>query len=141
MSSYLECTFEWLHLRLPHLSALVSGLLLGIFGLASLGLIIWIFAPASLMSWMPLILIFCSANGGYRLMQKREKDSGRPVWFYLVLLAVLLMSLTAAGQIYVDTHLFHAGIRWLPLTILAGCSSLGIWLGFRLRLAYEGLES
>ena len=75
MTSYFECTLDWLHLKAPHLTALWAALLLGSFGLGSLSLMVWVLAPASLVTWMSLILLFCSANGGYKLVQRRDQDS------------------------------------------------------------------
>ncbi len=139
MTSTFEGTLDWLHLKLPQLTALWAGVLLGSFGLLSLSLMVWVLAPASLVTWMPLILLFCSANGGYKLMEKRDRETEARSAPYLVVLAGWLFVLAAAVQVAVDTQLFNASPSGLTIAILAGCTLAGTWTGHRLRLAFERL--
>jgi hypothetical protein len=139
MTSTFECTLEWLQLKLPHLGALVSGVLLTTFGLGSLGLMVGVLAPASLVTWLPLIVLFCSANGGYKLGQKRAPGSEARLAPYLVALAGWAFVLAAAFQAAVDNQLFHTSPSGLTLAILAGCALAGTWMGHRLRRAFERL--
>ena len=139
MTSTFECTLDWLQLKLPHIGALVSGVLLATFGLGSLGLMVGVLAPASLVTWLPLIVLFCSANGGYKLSQKRAPGPETRLAPYLVVLAGWAFVLAAAVQVAVDNHLFHTSPSGLVLGILAGCSLMGTWLGSRLRQAFESL--
>jgi hypothetical protein len=141
MNLSLECTFDWLLIRFPHLPALCSGVLLGSFGLGSLSLMIWVLAPASLCTWMPMILFFCAANAGYKLMQKRNQDVhirgtvsiiGLAGWFFLLATAILSS---------VHGSLFQTGPSGLTIVILAACAGAGTWTGQRLRLAYEKIDT
>ena len=139
MTSFFECTLDWLHLKLPHLTAMWAALLLGSFGLGSLSLMVWVLAPASLVTWMPLILLFCSANSGYKLTQRRNRDAEARLAPYLAGAAGWLFALAAAVQAYVDIQLFHTSPSGLTLAILAGSAGAGPWIGLRLRKAYENL--
>lgn len=140
MTSYFECTFDWLQVRCPHLLALWSAILLGTFGLGSLTLLLWVLAPGSLVTWMPLILFFCAANAGYNLVQKRNQDFPSQLTFYIIALSGWFFILASAVQYFIDTHLFNTSPSALIIIIFATCAGIGVWAGQRLRMAYENLQ-
>ena len=141
MSPYVQFAVDWLQMKLPHSSALISGMLVGIFGLASLSFLAWGLAPASMVTWLPVILFFCAANAGYRLAQKRVAESGSSLRPYLALLAILTFCAAAAAQTGIDTQIFHSAPSSMSLMILGLCAVIGTWAGSRLRFSYEQLQT
>lgn len=141
MISQFECAFDWLLLKFPHLMALWAGILLGSFGLGSLSLMVWVLAPASLVTWMPFILLFCAANTGYKITQNRHQDVHARLAPYIIGLAGWIFLLATAIQSYVDAHLFHTIPSGLTVAVLAACAGAGTWTGQRLRVAYENLNT
>lgn len=140
MNSYFECTFDWLQVKCPHLLALWSAILLGTFGLGSLSLLLWVLAPGSLVTWMPVILFFCAANAGYNLAHKRNQDVPAQLTIYAITLAGWFFILASAVQYFVDTQLFNTSPSAGTILIFAACAGIGVWAGQRLRVAYENLQ-
>jgi intracellular septation protein A len=141
MSPYVQFAFDWLQMKLPHSSALISGMLVGIFGLVSLSFLAWALAPAAMVTWLPVILFFCAANAGYRLTQKRIAESDSNVRPYLGLLATITFCVAATTQIGIDTQIFHSSPSSMSLMILVLCAVIGTWAGSRLRFSYEQLQT
>jgi len=141
MTSSLECTLDWLQLKLPNLPALASGFSLGTLGVASLGLIIGALAPASLVLWLPLVLLLCGASAGYKFWEKRQAGSQRPFVIALCLGAGLLTGASASVlQLIVDAQLFQATTSLTIVGLFLVCGLIGAGLGGLLRDRYEKIH-
>lgn len=140
MNSHIDVTLEWLTLKLPHLPALGSGAAAGTLGVASFGLLVGGVAPASLVTWMPAILLVSAVAAGYKTVEKRSRRTAARIMPYLALTAVWVFAVGAAAQTYVDAALFETRTSGAAIAIFAGSATLGTALGGRLRQAFETLH-
>lgn len=140
MTALWDDALEWLTLKLPHLPALGAAAFLGTLGVASFSLLIGVAFPATLATWMPLILLVAALSAGYKAMERRDNDARASVIPYLAALGGWLWIVAAGVQRYVNATLLEARLSGVTLALFTGAAVAGIWLGWRLRLAYERIQ-
>jgi len=131
---------EWMDAVFPDWYALLSALLMGVFGVIAIGIVVCGIAPDLLFAWLPPVTAFCGAAAGYRFREKRFSAGSKANW--LLALGAGTGPAIAAGvlQVIVDRNFFGTHPSLILLAVFFACGIFGAAGGQWLCRRYEMID-